>query len=823
MRKIRIVAMILALCVALGAVSVSATFADTKDTVYEAAVRDLRDVGVIQGHPDGSFRPDDALTLAEMATLAARAFRLGDTGKHTLPGVSGHWSYGYLMACLDNGGDAAFGNVTAADLGKPVQTETFAALVNHLLGSKYGIENISISGTGTLPRGKAAAILHNLLTTPFEGTDTTIIGLIKADNIMKNSKMLRYFTLASYYEDDMINAVKIGPDPAAFVYDSRYDGFVATDATLDNIIYNFVAIYSTAGDATGDKIFIVNREDGEKYWDSEATYVSKDDPKAFTNEYNIPFGGRLLGHEAIFDGAVTDFLNLTTAGDLSKTPYYRTYDWYNSTSAETLTMLPHFRTSQQTTGWACGLTCAIMAMDWFDLRGGLNELDLAALRNTKEKYGTYRWGSATDVKMFINVFSEINKMEGREVWKWDSTYDYVDADGKLSEKYLSPEFIVSSLAKGIPILVGWNSFGGHWQVIIGYDDMGTELTADDVLLLADPYDTTDHLNDGVTVQPYERMYWDWSQNFDRDFSRDKEYGMPVVFMPYPADYDSSAYKTERGSGLSYKKDAIEIASDTTEDMLIPYGKTVADLAASEYKYAKSEAGENGMSGPASSDYYRQFQQIGSPYYPQPAFYGGAKGISESLILLDGFKTSQQASEWTCGPAALRMVLNWFGLMGDETEFGLAHKRGNDKEGATTLDGITQMVDALDIGLAYLTTDDLDDDDCIGDYCLSDGAKQGGLIPYCLKNGIPILIGWNEWGGHWQVIIGYDDMGTEGTQDDVLILADPYDTTDHLQDGYMIESFERLVYGWGASFDERGYNVFAIVSPSATLSEAFDIA
>ena len=30
-----------------------------------------------------------------------------------------------------------------------------------------------------------------------------------------------------------------------------------------------------------------------------------------------------------------------------------------------------------------------------------------------------------------------------------------------------------------------------------------------------------------------------------------------------------------------------------------------------------------------------------------------------------------------------------------------------------------------------------------------------------------MIAWNDWGGHWQVIIGYDTMGTETTQDDVL--------------------------------------------------------
>jgi len=84
-----------------------------------------------------------------------------------------------------------------------------------------------------------------------------------------------------------------------------------------------------------------------------------------------------------------------------------------------------------------------------------------------------------------------------------------------------------------------------------------------------------------------------------------------------------------------------------------------------------------------------------------------------------------------------------------------------------------------------------------------------LIPYYLSLGYPILIGWDEWGGHWQVIVGYDDLDTEETQDDVLILADPYDTTDHNQDGYYLEAFERLVFGWGAAFDPLRSNVFII--------------
>ena len=65
----------------------------------------------------------------------------------------------------------------------------------------------------------------------------------------------------------------------------------------------------------------------------------------------------------------------------------------------------------------------------------------------------------------------------------------------------------------------------------------------------------------------------------------------------------------------------------------------------------------------------------------------------------------------------------------------------------------------------------------------------------LNNNTPIMVEWIDWGGHWSNIIGYDTMGTESPADDVLILADPYDTSDHSQDGYKIYSGPRFFYMW----------------------------
>ena len=80
----------------------------------------------------------------------------------------------------------------------------------------------------------------------------------------------------------------------------------------------------------------------------------------------------------------------------------------------------------------------------------------------------------------------------------------------------------------------------------------------------------------------------------------------------------------------------------------------------------------------------------------------------------------------------------------------------------------------------------------------DDAKDSFFVKWItnyLKKGTPIMVEWSDWGGHWQVIIGYDTMGTPTIADDVLILADPYDTTDHSQDGYYTYPVERWFYMW----------------------------
>ncbi len=202
----------------------------------------------------------------------------------------------------------------------------------------------------------------------------------------------------------------------------------------------------------------------------------------------------------------------------------------------------------------------------------------------------------------------------------------------------------------------------------------------------------------------------------------------------------------------------------TDEMKIPYAVNL---------------GDNGANTNERSADHRN-----SPYFPQVDFY---HATSESLTILPSFRTIQQTSWWSCGPATILMVLDYYGAVGTWNEQSLADLRTDHSEAhiGTCLDQMIEILEGVG-GFELETTYDFIDDI---------SAIDLGYIQRQLQQGYPVLIGWNDWGGHWQVAIGYDTMGTEDQGDDVLIVADPYDTTDHNQDGYGIYPAQRFIYNF----------------------------
>lgn len=183
-------------------------------------------------------------------------------------------------------------------------------------------------------------------------------------------------------------------------------------------------------------------------------------------------------------------------GDHVDSTYFSRLDFYNMKSTDTLTLLPKFKTYQQTSEWSCGVACSLMVLNYYGMLGDYNEQTLAEIRSNGLKE------EATTLKDVVKIFQTVGGFDVQ------STYDF-DSEEAAGE-YMSLEEIRSTLAEGKPIIVAWNDWGGHWEVIIGYDTMGTETTQDDVLIVADPYDTTDHNQDGYGVYSAERFYYNWT-------------------------------------------------------------------------------------------------------------------------------------------------------------------------------------------------------------------------------------------------------------------------------------------------------------------------
>ncbi|MDR2751324.1 MAG: hypothetical protein LBC41_11745 [Clostridiales bacterium] len=230
-------------------------------------------------------------------------------------------------------------------------------------------------------------------------------------------------------------------------------------------------------------------------WNAENGRVEINPPAGnFSDEMKIPYS---VNHDEEYGSDSYERI-----GDHKDSPYFNKVDFFNAKSNDHLTILEGFKTQQQTSEWSCGVSSALMVLDYFDKLGDNNEDTLSALRGERQGRNGPVGGKtpgATNLRQMIDIFDGIG---GFETF---STFDCEDVDAEFTQS-----FIRETITAGNPIMVGWNAYGAHWQTIIGYDTMGTPYEGDDVIVLADPYDTIDHNQDGYVVYPAEGFIY----NFD---------------------------------------------------------------------------------------------------------------------------------------------------------------------------------------------------------------------------------------------------------------------------------------------------------------------
>lgn len=228
----------------------------------------------------------------------------------------------------------------------------------------------------------------------------------------------------------------------------------------------------------------------------------------YSDEMKIPYTVDLSAD----DGADS----VERMGDHPGSLYFSSLDFYNMESTDTLTILTNFRTQQQTSEWSCGVSAVMMMLDWYGKLGDHNEETLGAMREQGLKPG------ATSLRQALQIIDGVGGFD---------TFSTFDIEGEPYEVF-TLDYIRQTLSEGKPILIGWNDWGGHWQVIIGYDTMGTETAQDDVIIVADSYDTTDHNQDGYGVYPAERFYYNFTFY---DFFEEEELNDMVFIVATPTE------------------------------------------------------------------------------------------------------------------------------------------------------------------------------------------------------------------------------------------------------------------------------------------------
>ena len=171
-----------------------AAFTDQADIKVDSDVVDtLVSLGVINGYTDGSFKPNDTVTRAEMAKMIY-VLRTGNSDasaynndKTTFTDIKGHWAAGYIKYCQSLGIIAGVSatqfkpdaNVTAQEAAKMLLVTlgynadkaglvgiNWASKTNALADENGLLEDVNTSFTSACPRQYAAQLIYNAIDAP---------------------------------------------------------------------------------------------------------------------------------------------------------------------------------------------------------------------------------------------------------------------------------------------------------------------------------------------------------------------------------------------------------------------------------------------------------------------------------------------------------------------------------------------------------------------------------------------------------------------------------------------------------------------------------
>ncbi|MBQ8589507.1 MAG: S-layer homology domain-containing protein, partial [Firmicutes bacterium] len=187
----KVLSFVLVLSMILGSFGMAfAAPADVEGKDYEDAVNVLVELGVVAGYKDGTFRPENIVTRAEMATFLIKAMGLADyaVAKSEFSDMAGHWADPFVAYAASLGIVAGYADGTF----KPDVTVSYdqaITMVIQALGYKgeylvggfpgafvnqakaLGILKDVKAGVAGANRGDIATLLYNALPKAFQRYD----------------------------------------------------------------------------------------------------------------------------------------------------------------------------------------------------------------------------------------------------------------------------------------------------------------------------------------------------------------------------------------------------------------------------------------------------------------------------------------------------------------------------------------------------------------------------------------------------------------------------------------------------------------------------
>lgn len=444
--------------------------------------------------------------------------------------------------------------------------------------------------------------------------------------------------------------------------------------------------------------------------------------------------------------------------DVKDSPYYSVNDFYNMSSTSQKVIYSKFAGYQQTMQDSSALACLLAAFNYTnEAAAEYSELDLVQLYEKENKTTVFRNG--TTVEGLSKLLTSLGYTP--------TSNDFVTS-GSSRQEYVRAfkEWIYPKLSKGEMVLVRYHDNKDYrFRLIIGYDTMGTDdWFTDDVVIFMDPNDGFDHNQDGYSTEAAGR-FERWWKFVETSGAVSATYET-ISFMP--------------------KNPVVPIVSEIDPYEITP--ENIPDIHLilnSDGSYGgTTDASKYGSGTPLNG----QYDHTDRNYYKFADIYNFTN--TETRYILPNYRGFQQTMASTCGICSTFTVLSYYG---EDTsiynELWLMEKYEeltgkiiyNSGVGGSGLEDLVEYIGYQGSYDSFAKSSYKS----ISDTCFSSYEIFTKFVKMNLSKGTPMPISWRPHGGHWEVIIGYDDMGTDYIYDDVLVLADSGDSWDHYQDGYNI--------------------------------------